>query len=211
MEVCSREEFLADVASHRMKIIRNDGLYRHLEFSKSAGHRWHHWFEIVTWPNGLIIRGDMKTWVFSRIEDMFDFFRGERINPGYWQEKLQCARDDAKEFSMDALKQQAIAHLENYGEDELPPALREEVIGELEGDIFSQYGDSEEHEALRALFEFNEVTYLHKKADRKHPVTFDPCDGPFGKTWSYHYIWCCHAIQWAISQYDKGRLEESAA
>ncbi len=89
----AEEQFLKDVAGHKMRIHRDDGLYRHLEFRGPQG--WHHWFEVVTWPNGLIIRGDMGNWAFSRIEDMFSFFRGQRINPGYWQEKLLAGRNDA--------------------------------------------------------------------------------------------------------------------
>ena len=84
----TQEQFLRDVAKHHMKIVRNDGLYRHLEFR--GEHGWHHWFEIVTWPNALAIRGDMGSWMFSRVEDMYTFFRGDgqRISPRYWQEHL---------------------------------------------------------------------------------------------------------------------------
>ena len=51
------------------------------------------YFEIITWPNYLSIVGDMGSLTFSRIEDMFNFFRSEsannpRVNPSYWHEKL---------------------------------------------------------------------------------------------------------------------------
>lgn len=188
------EQFLKDVAEHQMRVHRDDGLYRHLEFRGPRG--WHHWFEVVTWPNGLIIRGDMENWGFSRIEDMFMFFRGERINPGYWQEKLLASHKDAKEFSIDALREQCRSHLDNYG-DELTAAQREAVMEKLESEIFAVYGDSESYPALSELFNFN-----------LHGVSFDACDGPYGEVWDYHYIWCCHAIQWAIQKYDEARRQQ---
>jgi hypothetical protein len=199
-------DFKRDIASHVATIKRNDGLYRHIEFRKPK-HGWHHWFEIVTWPNGLIIRGDMETWVFSRVEDMFTFFRGDRVSPSYWQEKLQCARDDAKDFSIDSLKQQAACYLDNWGDD-LPPSKRTEIIAELESEIFSRYGDHDEHEALSELFD---CKYQLNPDDRRRVVRFDPCDGPWGKRWSYHYVWCCWAIVWAIAEWEKLTAKETAA
>ena len=193
MSTCTRETFLADVAKHQMKLVRNDGLYRHLEFKGEHGR--HHWFEIVTWPGVLVIHGDMETWVFSRLEDMFQFFRGDRINADYWQEKLQCARDDAKVFSEEALREQVTYHLQNH---ELNEEQRKEVLEALKEEVFA-HGDSE-HDALEALFDFS-----------KHGVSFEPYDGPFGKEWSYHYTWCLWAIVWGIQQFYKATASEAAA
>lgn len=194
-EVCTKKEFLRDVAEHRMKVLRDDGVYRHLEFRGESG--WHHWFEIVTWPMGLCIRGDMGTWTFSRLTDMFEFFRpstGElSINKSYWREKLlhgnKSGYDAAKVFSMDALRRQVFDHLDNWdlSEDE-----KESVKADLEEEVLG-FCDYEKHEALTALYGFRNLL----------GVQFDPTDGPFGDDWSYHYVWCCWAIVWAIQQYDK--------
>src|SRR5687767_2736416 len=45
-------------------------------------------FTITTWPHYLAVTGDIGAWVFTRVPDMFDFFRGpvHQINPGYWSE-----------------------------------------------------------------------------------------------------------------------------
>ena len=86
------ERFAKDVADHQMTVLMDIGVYRHLMFKKPD--RSEHWFEIVTTPGMLVIRGDMETWVFSRIPDMFNFFRGKdgEINADYWQEKLLAGR-----------------------------------------------------------------------------------------------------------------------
>ena len=62
--------------------------YRHLLFRQpNSGNMW---FEIITWPDSLMIRGDMGSWSFSRVQDMFTFFRSDqlKINPSYWTEKI---------------------------------------------------------------------------------------------------------------------------
>jgi hypothetical protein len=50
------EQFLKDVANHKMAVLHNDGIYRHIEF-RSADSGWHLWFALVTWPGFLTICG----------------------------------------------------------------------------------------------------------------------------------------------------------
>lgn len=88
--------FIRDVSSHQLSVIRDNGLYRHLRFSRPNTRAYS--FDIVTWPGYLAVTGDMGTWTFSRITDMFEFFTdthfGRRdsfhINPGYWSEKFEA-------------------------------------------------------------------------------------------------------------------------
>jgi len=53
-------------------------------------------FDLLTWPGYLCYTGDMGTYVFRRLHDMFQFFRrgesiGERcIDIRYWAEKLEA-------------------------------------------------------------------------------------------------------------------------
>lgn len=85
----SHESFMRDVATHEMTVFRDDGLYRHIRFRRPNTMRTH--FDLITYPGYLCYSGDMGTYVFSRLDDMFEFFRTDRdINPGYWSEKLQA-------------------------------------------------------------------------------------------------------------------------
>lgn len=77
--------FERDVAEHQMQVLRDDRLYRHLLFKKPGTGCYH--FNIVTYPGTLVYTGDMGSFVFQRLEDMFEFFRsdadrGDGINPG---------------------------------------------------------------------------------------------------------------------------------
>lgn len=120
--------FLVDTAFHRLEIIRDDGLYRHLRMKQPGTSCYY--FDVITWPGYLTVTGDMGTWTFSRIADMFDFFGPwqDGINTGYWSEKLEagagCSACEllAKEYDHDAfcrsLKESLSEYLEDPEEDQ---------------------------------------------------------------------------------------------
>jgi len=106
--------FLKDVATHEMQLLRDDGVYRHLRFKRPGTVCMY--FDLITWPGFLCYTGDMGTFVFTRLRDMFEFFRTDReyaqrrgdrqlfVNHGYWSEKLvavdsQRRNGSAMEFS----------------------------------------------------------------------------------------------------------------
>ena len=92
----TEESFLNDVSKHEMKVLLDNGIYRHLRFKQQGSSNM--WFDVVTWPGFLAYTGDMGAFVFARLEDMFEFFRGRPvddkdklyINLGYWGEKLEA-------------------------------------------------------------------------------------------------------------------------
>ena len=94
----SAERFARDTKNHEMTVLRDDGLYRHLRFAPSSS--GFYWFDLVTWPGFLAFVWSDTSHIFTRVEDMFTFFRRPDygINPGYWAEKLVSSRDVAKEF-----------------------------------------------------------------------------------------------------------------
>ncbi len=189
-----REEFIADVANHRMEVLLDRSFHRHLKFSAKGSSIY--WFELVTWPGSLAINGDMGSWTFSRVRDMFTFFRGKEINPGYWAEKIRHgaggSNNSAKGFSEDALRIQVASYLDNW---ELSARDRSCILKELEDEVFC-HGD-QQHDAIEALFGFEHATA--EGVD----IRFDPVDGPFGMEWTYHFLWCLWAIVWGIQQYDE--------
>lgn len=198
MRSCTHERFLADVAEHTLTVKLNAGLYRHLHFSKRGN--CVHWFDLVTWPGALVIRGDMGAWAFSRVEDMFTFFRsdGGKINPDYWSEKLLAGvndgREHAKVFDRDEFQKSVLEHLENYcsleGADlaAVTEAMRDEVFRE-----------DNQHDLYRAAYDFKH------RLPGGEIFRFDGCEIPGGMVFAYHFIWCCYAIVWGIEQWDKGQ------
>lgn len=200
------EDFLKNVATHEMKIIRDDGVARHIRFKRPNTGCMH--FDLITWPGYLCYTGDMGTYVFSRIEDMFEFFRTDRddynfnlnglsINPSYWGEKLQAIdkNDGFKQYSPDkfhlVVNDIIDRHIADEGlTDEQAESLREAI----EEYVFANNDESEEmaHAAAREFehegFEFSDFW--------EHDL----------KDYSFRFMWCCYALAWGIKKYDEAKV-----
>lgn len=178
-----------------MEVAHDESLYRHLKFT-DPDRRSCLWFDIITWPGSLVINGDMGTYSFSRIKDMFEFFHeplGKRkINPGYWAEK--CTAEDTH------------CRIKTYS----PERAREVVlawIGE-ESDPYGGLAEAVETEVLSYVDE-GEVTF------RDAVDNFSYEEFQFADFWekslteySYQYLWCCHAIVYGINEYRKWEAKE---
>jgi hypothetical protein len=187
--------FQRNTAQHEMTVLHDDGLYRHLRFMNPRNSEY--WFDLITWPGSLTMRGDIGTgYVFSRLTEMFEFFRGKDINPHYWAEKLGGGRRSVQEYSEKALRQIVT---ERFVEDArwngVPAgtgkALRTWVLNE---DL------SDERQARNVLEDF-----AHKGYEFRDDVW----------EWNFHdyddeFLWACHAIVWGIAQYDAARKPVTA-
>lgn len=190
---CDEAEFLRTVENHKLAVLADDGLYRHLRFSSGSFNRW---FELVTWPGKLAISGDMGTYVFTRIEDMFAFFRGTRatgaleINPGYWaQKRVAHDRDGVQSFDGDYFK----ARIHEWLQD---CSISKACWEEIQTEVLSRADDGE-HFAMQSAIEF-------KSEDGFVFQDFREADC---KVHTYHYLWCLYAIVWGIRQYDALKVE----
>lgn len=183
------ESFKADVAGHQMTIVKEDGLYRHLRFSRTNTSNMS--FNIVTWPGYLAYVGDMGDYVFARIPDMFEFFRGKSINKSYWAEKVQAeCRDGVKEYSPEVARAWVEQQLKDY---EASDDVRAEAA-----DLDYDNGECRLYDQLEAI-DFNGLS--------------DHWEANF-KEYTDRYVWCCFAIVWAIQQYDaaqKPAIQQQAA
>jgi hypothetical protein len=198
------ESFLRDVAAHVMTVKMDNGIYRHIRFRKPMDSNM--WFDIVTWPGVLTIHGDMGTWTFSRVENMFTLFRDDklRVNKDYWAEKLQHGthggRDGAKVWNEDLFKERIVAQLTEYydlkGKDlaAVTQALKDEVLCQ-----------DNKYDLLIAARDFScrlpSMEHLREN-DRHGNFHFDTTELPDGKEYAYHFVWCIYAIVWAIQKYD---------
>lgn len=185
------EHFAADTAEHQLTVLHDSGLYRHLRCKAPRTNAY--WFDITTWPGHLAISGDMGSFTFARERDMLPFFRSKYgINPHYWAQKEQTGAE-TKEFSEESFRRQVWAEVSCNVADY--PGLAKAV----QADIFGASFIGDERSARDALdaFQYDGFT--------------------FGDTWelsfsdyTHHYLWCCHAIQWAIARYDVVAAEARA-
>lgn len=223
MSALTENEFLKDVEHHVVEVIRDDGLHRHIRFHKPGTMCMH--FDLITWPGYLCYTGDKGTYVFSRLQDMFEFFRTDReyaqrrgrrlsVNLSYWSEKLQAVdgsrrNGSAQEFSEEKMRRvingirlRWIRDARNEGT--LTKDQRRELWEAVDEDVFARLNDDGEHAAYIAARDFSWT------ADGlRSSYSYGKRAWCFEDLWDYDFTdythrfrWCCFALAWGIEQYD---------
>ena len=195
----TKEQFLNDVKNHEMTIIKEEGVFRHIRFKQPDS--CNRYFDLITFPGLLLYTGDMGTYVFSRINDMFRFFRDEKneLSPNfdYWAEKC-IARDNSgrrsiRDFDIDVFKECVISDTLEYLEKSSVEELTEDEMDEIE-------------HLLDCDNEIDAITEMRDHHSYIIPLA-DFWENDFTSL-SYGYMWCCYAIQWGIMRYDKNKKGE---
>lgn len=185
------KDFLRDIKDHHFALVSDDGPYRHLVFRISQPTPGSSWFEIITWPNCLTINGDMGTWSFSHLKDMFAFFRSTsgRINPSYWCEKITSESrfgGPSMVFKAEVFRENVLYQLDQHSD--LSLSRKVDIVNALQDEVFCAENEAN---AYKALADF-----------KAEDFSFADSWEIGGRGYSYHYLWCLHAIVWAIQQYD---------
>lgn len=211
MAACTEERFLGDVIDHKMEIIRDDGVYRHLRFEIPGTIR--HRFDLITWPGHLCITSDCGVYVFIKMLDMFKFFRGDGLGGGNNKtlyinkersSKSVSSKDcigGIKEFSSIAFIVAVKSAFDTYFErckqadisteftTKINEASKAECWREIEEKVLNCTCEREAYMALNS-FRHSGFTF---QGFRKYPIT----------DYTFNYLWCLYAIVWGIAQYDK--------
>lgn len=195
MTKITEEEFLKDVANHRLQIRMDEGVHRHLYLSQPGTNNMS--FAIITWPGHLCYTGDMGTFVFSRMIDMLNFFRGEPTGPlkrnlGYWAEKLLAVdkTDNYREFDVDFFRENVKEHIQNQLDVDSWEAVPEDV--REDDDVVSLLEADDEWDCISQIRLFHQA-----KVDFTDFFDGNQTHQPTGR-----YEWACYAIPWAIRLYD---------
>lgn len=194
VKCCDEKRFLRDVATHKMTVLRDDGVHRHIQFKQPDSGNMR--FDLITWPGFLCYCGDMGTYVFQRLPDMFNFFRnssadckGLYINLGYWAEKCEAHdRSGVEEYSAEKFRDVIKDILkEEKATKGLRQAVQDEVLDYADDGFDTAYrcADDFEHNGFKFtdLFEYD------------------------FKDYTFRFIWCCYAMAWGIQTYDKAKAE----
>lgn len=189
------ETFLNDIKDHQIKILHDDGIYRHIRYGKS--HTGDMSFNLITWPGHLAYTGDMGSFMFRRVEDMFTFFRRDelKINPQYWSEKVFAQSifgEGIKAFSVDRFHECVLndtrIHLDLDEDAKIPADIQKELEPLM--------NTEDEHECVQTIrdFESDKITFYDFW---EHDL----------EDYTYHFIWCLYAIVWGIIKYDEIKVE----
>ena len=219
IEMTTEQKFLSDVAEHQMTVIRDDGLHRHIRFKRPGTMCMH--FDLITWPGYLCYTGDMGTYVFRRLDDMFEFFRTDRmgrrsghalaINRSYWAEKIEAADrcDGVKKFSEERFNRAVLEHLISWLRDHRDDTTRDErrdLWDAVMFEVLGADGDSGGYRKQVAAHDFS-----HKVNDLVGEFYFRDFWERTVDDWTYRYVWCCYALAWGIQRYDDSKTTAQAA
>lgn len=199
------DNFLIDVQYHKMKILNDIDLYKHIKFRNP--HSIYKQFEILTSPYNLLFTTRNGSFVFQGVEDMFDLFRTYRIDeplaiaPSYWSEKLvasDCTTKDLSHlmFDSDKFKSHIQQKLTQWKENvNLSNEDKKRLDKEINHEIYKNLNGFNKFTAFKAVEDF---TFYYQDTYLKFYDIFEwDCD-----TYTPTYLWCCYAIVWAIIQYE---------
>jgi hypothetical protein len=200
------EQFLKDVEGHKLTVIRNDGLYRHIRFAKPGTRCMS--FELVTWPGYLAYTGDMGSYVFTRLDDMFEFFRcgasgqpWHRIDRRYWAEKCEAVdRGGIKEFCEETFNRVILERLVTWIRDRRDRTTKEErreLWDAVISEVIHADGDSGGYRKQCAAHDFSH------RVNSDLLFYFQDLGESSVERYTYRFVWCCYALAWGIGQFDK--------
>lgn len=187
----ARIDFLECVKNHEIKVELDRGLHRCIKFSRPESSVYQ--FRLTTWPGYLAVSGDMGEYIFSRLPDMFGFFRSDEleINYSYWTEKLKSvskfggskSRHGYEDFDGEATVE---ALLSTCADNDEKPDYNKDSLENLKH-------ASNEYEALEIMSNQMDIEEAYDY------LRYKP---------TYHIIWILYAIVWGIQQYDKYKEDE---
>lgn len=189
--------FARETANHRMTVLHDEGLYRHVRFKHPD--TGFYWFDLITWPGRLSFAGDMDGYTFARTKDMFEFFRTSSrygINPGYWSEKVDGGRDRTKRYSEDKFRELVAEHIADHEEEF--PGLTAAVQSEILDNDYAV--DLDYEDAARDALD----TFRFKSDDGEFRFT-DTWEWDL-RDYDWTFLWACRAIVWGIEQYDAAKV-----
>jgi hypothetical protein len=223
------QSFLRDVADHKLIVLRDDGVSRHVRFKRPDTGCMH--FDLITWPGYLCYTGDMGTYVFQRTTDMFTFFRKrgrlDGIDHRYWAEKVEASdRDGVQKFSFAKFQAMIRDWVTESEESSKPDDEDSEALGK-HAMAYAELRAAIEDEVLGA--DDNGTRCYDAATDFRHDgdawKDFNGKDArfEFSDVWdgfdyatseyTHRFYWCCYALAWGIEQYDlfKAQSVEVAA
>lgn len=188
----ARKQFESETTEHRMTVLHDDGVYRHLRFMKPGTGIWH--WEIITWPGHLTVAGDIGDgWTFEREHDMLDFFgrNGHQsgINPSYWSEKLPThVRDAAKHFTAERFEAAVRAEIEDMDLDANQRAM---LLTSLADEVFCGYDD-----LAWSLAAIEGTWHAGGKV-----IQFEDMEHGEYSEWDHHFLLALFAIVFSVRKY----------
>ena len=125
-----------------------------------------------------------------------------KIDFRYWAEKVEAADkgDGLEAFSAYKFKAEVRDYFEQATDDtdEWPDARKAALWAEIESDVIDRVEVDGDGVAWAALRDFKHDGFEFTDWERS-------C-----KEYSHRFLWCCHALEWAVRTYDAAKVEALA-
>ncbi len=189
-----KERIANDLKDHVITAIKLDGLHRHYRCQKPG--TWNMGFDVVTWPGSLCYTGDMGDYLFQRTSDMIAFMRGSAMSYSYAAEKCVAHDGRLREWSEERFNQILADRLKDSDDGMFTVVRRgkrerESIADKIEEikRAYAEYGSS--FDAEKAMFESG---------------LWDGCEMPDCKEYTFHFLWCLHALKWFTDKVAAGEV-----
>lgn len=183
-----KRRIVGDLKDHIITVRHVDGLYRHWRCQKPGDSNMA--FDVITWPGSLCYTGDMGHYLFKRTDDMVAFMRGSCMSYGYAAEK--CISHDGR--------------LKEWREEEFNRVLTERLAESKEVTVIRHRSKRTESVAEHIATIRQEYSNYSLRADAEKAMCesglWDGGDMPSCEVWSFHFLWCLHAIKWFCDNVD---------
>lgn len=236
--------FASDFAEATMTVRREDGLFRHVDWSAP---KTMNRLTVITWPHNLLVAGSHGSYHFERWGDdegeILDFFRSRDPlkNLNAWSNKLANGWASVREYDQSRLVQQVKDEVAEAVREGAPRGLRAAVRERiLESDLLGSKdlamglvhdfehgviyrtecscGASKDHGDQSDAYRWEYGEHRRQLSGGLHTVTVRETGGfAFSDVgdWSihgfnYHFVYQCHALVWAVGQYDAARKAVAA-
>lgn len=186
----AKESFYSYAKNYIMKVENDDGGFnRCILFSTPSSSEGY--FRIITAPGTLVVTGDYGDFIFSRRGDAIHLFEGIDREPNFHYLKEKVVAGETEKFSCDVFLEGVFGEFKDWAKDnDLPSSSAEELMKEFKNQSSSCIDN--EQSAFQAWYDFDspnpDFTPGYDLEIRYESLTF-------------HYMWCCYAVQWAVNQY----------
>lgn len=201
LEARIKEVVPRGLAEHTIEVKHMDEMYRHWRCQKPGTLVMH--FDIVTWPGYLCYNGDMGEYLFCRTNDMIAFMRGSAMSYSYAAEKCVAHDGRLKEFREESFNEILDDLLEEIREEE-----REEFVTVMRHGRKIKESIPEKVQEIRRRYNEYSIPADAEKAMYESGI-WDGCDLPSCKEYTYHFLWCLHAIAYFINKLDAESVQTS--
>jgi len=200
LEVSNHNQFLTEMAKHKMVVKQDEGLYKHLVFAEPGNFELA--FEIVSFPHHVMITGDMGCYCFSREPDMFKWFikdgvksiASPEIEVNRWRNKLVSIDSSmgvvrkSTALAIKMIEENRAFYLKEY------PEHADEI-----NEKFDNLLGYEESGIDILIYEMCYLSLCLGHEDEHSP--FSDLEIEVLETYTPQFVWCCYALNYGIGEY----------